>query len=189
VQGRARRIRLSTWRRTDRCHCTSYLRSYDARVTRVGRDRTAVATVGLYVVGTLLAACSPAGDPAGASRLVPPPTTSASAETLAVAQARLLPVVAKAPAGSIGARWTLLGVADGGRRILLETVASGGCAVFAGVVVTESAALVTISPRTSVSRPTGALCPDHQTLTVGSVELSAPLGTRPLSEGSPSYPH
>lgn len=186
---RARGMGLSRWRRTDRSHCTSYLRSYDARVTRVGRDRSAVAAVGLCVVATVLAACSPAGDPAGASRPVSPPTTSASAETLAAAQARLLPVVAKAPAGSLGARWTLLAIADGGRRILLETVASGGCAVFAGVQVTETAALVTISPRTLVSRSAGALCPDHQILTVGSVELSGPLGTRPLSQGSPSYPH
>ena len=60
--------------------------------------------------------------------------------------------------------------------------------MFAGVQVTETAAVVTLSPRTLVSRTTGALCPDHEMLTVGSVELSAPLGTRRLSEGSPSYP-
>jgi hypothetical protein len=137
----------------------------------------------------LLSACSTPNDQAGAPPALSPPTTSASAETLAAAQAQPLPVVAKAPTGSVGARWTLLAVADGGRRILLETVASGGCAVFAGVQVIETAALVTISPRTLVSRPTGALCPDHQILTVGSVELSGPLGTRPLSQGSPSYPH
>lgn len=155
----------------------------------MGRDRTAVAAVGLCVVATVLAACTPAGHPAGTSRPLSPATTSASAQTLAAAQARPLPVLAKAPAGSLGARWTLLAIADGGRRILLETVASGGCAAFAGVQVTETPALVTISPRTLVSRPTGALCPDHQILTVGSVELSGPLGTRALSEGSPSYPH
>lgn len=157
-------------------------------MTSVGRDRTAAAVAGLCVVATVLAACSRAGDPAGTSKAVSPPTTSASAQMLAAAQARSLPVLATAPAGSVGARWTLLAVADGGHRILLQTVASGGCARFAGVQVTETAALVTISPRTLVSRPTGGLCPDHQVLTVGSVELSAPLGRRQLSQGSPSYP-
>lgn len=71
---------------------------------------------------------------------------------------------------------------------MLQTVASGGCAVFAGVLVTESASLVTISPRTLMSRTTGGLCPDHQVLTIGSVELAAPLGRRVLSEGDATYP-
>lgn len=118
----------------------------------------------------------------------PPPTTSASAQVLATAEVHPLRTLASPPPGSVGARWTLLGLADGGRRVLLETVASGGCAVFAGVLVTESTSLVTISPRTLAGRSSGELCPDHQVLTVGSVELSAPLGGRRLSEGRPSYP-
>lgn len=145
----------------------------------------ALATVGLSVV---LAACGSGPEVANTRAASPPATTSASASTLELARTRLLPVVTSAPAGSVGALWTLLGLADGGRRVMLQTVASGGCAVFAGVLVTESASLVTISPRTLMSRTTGGLCPDHQVLTIGSVELAAPLGRRVLSEGDATYP-
>lgn len=137
----------------------------------------------------VLAACGSAPEGASTASARPPATTSASPQRLAEAQDHLLPRVASDPAGSVGARWTLLAVADGGRRILLETVASGGCAAFAGVQVMEEASLVTISPRTVVNKPAGGLCPDHQVLTVGSVELSAPLDGRRLSEGDPTYPH
>ena len=149
------------------------------------RPLTALATVGLSVV---LAACGSGPGGANTKAGSPPATTSASASTLELARTRLLPVVTSAPAASVGARWTLLGMADGGRRVLLQTVASGGCAVFAGVLVKEGASLVTISPRTLVSRRTGGLCPDHQVLTIGSVELAAPLGRRVLSQGDPTYP-
>lgn len=146
--------------------------------------------LGAVALSFLLAACgSGGGEVANTELSSPPATTAPSASTLALARAQLLPVVTTAPPGSVGARWTLLGVADGGRRVLLQTVASGGCAVFAGVLVTEGASMVTISPRTLVSRSAGGLCPDHQVLTIGSVELAAPLGRRGLSEGDASYPH